>query len=132
MNDDARRALAERFVAALATPDTDALAAILAPDARFWVNIGPSEYDRTERLALLALEHSHLATLEMAEVRIQTTAEGFVVEAVTVATTSDGVSLAIPVCLVVDVRDGRVGRVAEYADSADAAPLLRAMSGGRP
>ena len=40
--------------------------------------------------------------------------------------------LAIPVCLVVDVRDGRVGRVAEYADSADAAPLLRAMSGGRP
>jgi uncharacterized protein len=130
MSRDEARALAEDFVAALAAPGTDALAALLAPDARFWVNIGPSEYDRSERLAILAVEHSHLDTLGFAEVRIQTTDDGFVIQAVTQATTRGGASLTIPICLVADVRDGRVSRVAEYADSAAAASLLHEMSGG--
>jgi ketosteroid isomerase-like protein len=123
--------VASDFVAALADSDIEALRALLAPDASFWVNIGSSSFSVDERLAVLEQERSHLVALTFEGVRTQATPTGFVVQLTTVATTTAGTDLRIPVCLVATADGDRVSRVEEYADSAEAAPLLRLMYGGR-
>jgi len=122
--------LASAFVDALAVPDVDALRSLLAPDARFWVNIGPASFSADERFALLETERSHLRALEFDEVRTHPTPTGFVVQLTTTATTNDGTDLRIPICLVATTDDDVITRVDEYADSAPAAPLLDLMFGG--
>ena len=122
--------LASAFVDALAVPDVDALRALVAPDAQFWVNIGPSSFSADERFALLATERSHLRALEFEDVRTHSTPTGFVIQLTTAATTNDGADLRIPVCLVATADDDVITRVDEYADSAPAAPLLDLMLGG--
>lgn len=122
--------LAAIFVDALSVPDIDALRSLLAPDARFWVNIGPATFSTEERLALLEVERSHLRALDFEEVRVHPTPTGFVVQLTTVASTSDGTDLRIPVCLVATTEDDVITRVEEYADSAPAGPLLALMYGG--
>jgi ketosteroid isomerase-like protein len=123
--------VATRFVEALAGPDLDTLKALIASDARFWINIGPADLSRDERLAVLEVERAHLTTLAFDDVRVRPTTDGFVIQLTTSATTTDGIDLRIPVCLLVEVDpDGSIVRVDEYADSAPAAPLLRAVMGG--
>jgi uncharacterized protein len=123
--------LADRFVEALEAADVDALRALLAPDARFWINIGPTDLSADQRLAVLETERAHLSALALVETRVLPTADGFVVQFTTQGTTIDGAELHIPVCLVVTVgAAGTIQRVDEYADSAPAKPLLRSMSGG--
>jgi ketosteroid isomerase-like protein len=123
--------VATRFVEALTGPDVDALEEMIAPDARFWINIGPADLSRDERFAVLEVERAHLRTLAFDDVRVRSTADGFVIQLTTSATTTDGIDLRIPVCLVVEVDGGgSIVRVDEYADSAPAGPLLRAGMGG--
>ncbi|MSO78281.1 MAG: nuclear transport factor 2 family protein [Acidimicrobiia bacterium] len=121
--------LAERFVKALMTIDVDTLRTCLAPDARFWVNIGPTEFTIDQRLGALELEGQHLAEHGVEDVRITSTEYGFVVQLVTVGTTTGGEALRVAVCLVATVNDGLITRVDEYADSEAAKPLLRALYG---
>ncbi len=121
-------AVATRFVEALAGPDVEALRTMIAPHARCWINIGPAELSRDDRLTMLGVERAHLRTLAFADVRTHPTSDGFVVQLTTSATTTDGVELHIPVCLVARLDDvGTIVRLDEYADSAPAAPLLEAM-----
>jgi ketosteroid isomerase-like protein len=122
--------LAERFVDAVMHVDVDRLRACLAPDAVFWVNIGPSEFTLEQRLAVLELEGQHLAEHSAEDVRVTTTEHGFVAQLVSVGTTTGGESLRVEVCLVAKVHEGLVTRVDEYADSEAAKPLLRALYGG--
>jgi ketosteroid isomerase-like protein len=122
--------VAADFVAALAGPDVGALRALLTPDAAFWVNIGSRSFSAEERFGLLEKERSHLRTLAFEEVRTHATPAGFVVQLTTVATTTDGADLRIPICLVATTDGDRVRRVEEYADSAAAAPLLHLMYEG--
>jgi ketosteroid isomerase-like protein len=122
--------VAAAFVNALSVPDVEALRSLLAPEARFWVNIGPATFSTEERLSLLEVERSHLRTLAFEDVRVHPTPTGFVVQLCTVATTSDGADLRIPVCLVATADDDVINRVEEYADSAPAGPLLALMHGG--
>jgi ketosteroid isomerase-like protein len=121
--------LAQRFVDAIARVDLDELQACLAPDARFWVNIGPSDYSADERLAVLDLERQNLREHGADDVRITTTDAGFVAQLTSTGTTTAGESLRVCVCLVATVADGAITRVDEYADSAAAAPLIRAIYG---
>jgi ketosteroid isomerase-like protein len=121
--------LAQRFVDAIARVDLDALRTCLAPDARFWVNIGPSEYSAHERLAVLELERQNLREHNAADVRITATDAGFVAQLTSTGTTTAGESLRVCVCLVATIADGVITRVDEYADSAAAAPLIRAIYG---
>lgn len=125
-----RGRLADAFVGALAVPDVAALRSLVDPDARFWINIGPADYSAADRFALLDVERSHLRALAFEDVRVNPTTAGFVAQLTTVATTTAGVELRIPVCLVVTVADGIIVRVDEYADSTAAAPLIDAMLGG--
>lgn len=121
--------LAERFVKSLMNIDVAALRTCLAPDARFWVNIGPSEFSVDERLAVLELEGQHLAEHGVEDVQITSTERGFVVQLVTVGKTTAGDALRVAVCLVATINDGLVTSVDEYADSEAAKPLLRALYG---
>jgi ketosteroid isomerase-like protein len=124
--------LPSAFVAALADPDPSALRALLAPTARFWVNIGELELSTDQRLALLERERSHLRALEFEDVRTRAVSSGFVVQATTVMTTTDAAELRVPVCLVATTDDGVITAVDEYADSAAVAHLLELLAAGDP
>jgi ketosteroid isomerase-like protein len=117
-------ALARGLVDALSGPDLDRLRALVSPEARCWVNIGPVELSAEERFAVLAVERSHLNDLRFDDVRVRVTDVGFVVQLTTVAVLRDGGRLRIPVCLVATTDRGRITRLEEYADSGPAAPLL--------
>jgi ketosteroid isomerase-like protein len=121
--------LAHQFVDAIMNVDVDGLRACLAPDARFWVNIGPREFSIDERLAVLDLERQNLAEHEAQDTRVTPTERGFVAQLVSVGTTTAGDALRVDVCLVATVTDGLITRVDEYADSQAAKPLLRALYG---
>ena len=121
--------LVERFVNALMHIDVATLRTCLAPDARFWVNIGPAEFTIDQRLGVLELEGQHLAEHTAEDIHVTTTEHGFVVQLVTVGTTTGGEALRVAVCLVATVNDGLITRVDEYADSEAAKPLLRALYG---
>ncbi len=121
--------LAGRFVDAIMHVDIDGLRACLAADARFWVNIGPSEYTIEQRLAVLELEREHLAEHVAEDIRVTSTENGFVAQLVSVGTTTSGEAMRVAVCLVATVTDGLITRVDEYADSEAAKPLLRALYG---
>ena len=121
--------LARRFVDAVMNVDLDGLRACLAPDARFWVNIGPTEYSVDERLAVLELERQNLREHRADDVRVTQTGRGFVAQLVSVGTTTGGERMRVAVCLVATVDHGLVTRMDEYADSEAAKPLLRAIYG---
>ena len=121
--------LARQFVDAIMRVDVDALRECLAPGARFWVNIGPSEFSTDERFAVLELERQHLAEHDAQDIRVTPSDTGFVAQLVSVGTTTSGEHLRVAVCLVATVADGRITRVEEYADSEAAKPLLRALYG---
>ncbi|MEX0665286.1 MAG: nuclear transport factor 2 family protein [Acidimicrobiia bacterium] len=121
--------LAERFVDAVTRVDLDALCVCLAPGARFWVNIGPSEYSADERLAVLELERQNLREHRAEDVRITATDEGFIAQLTSIGTTTRDESMRVAVCLIASVADDLITRVDEYADSAAAAPLIRAIYG---
>lgn len=122
-------ALADRFVDALERIDLEALRTCLAPAARFWVNIGPTEYSVDERFAVLALEEQHLREHRLEDVRVTVTERGFVLQFTSAGALVDGETVRVAVCLVATVADGLVTRVDEYADSAAAAPLIQAVFG---
>jgi ketosteroid isomerase-like protein len=120
-------ALVDAFARAIARGDADGLRALCAPDAVFWLNLGPVEMPAAERLALIERERAHTRSMAAVDVRVTPTADGFVVQQTSVVTMPSGDELRIPVCVLVTVRDGRVTRVDEYADSAAAGPLIAAL-----
>jgi len=121
--------LARQFIDAIMRVDVEALRGYLAPEARFWVNIGPSEFSIDERLAVLDLELQNLAEHEAQDIHVTPTESGFVAQLVSVGTTTTGEQMRVAICLVATVADGRITRVDEYADSEAAKPLLRALYG---
>lgn len=123
------RALVDAFTAAIACADADGLRAVCAPDAMFWINMGPTEMTATERLALVERERAHARSIDAVDVRVIDGTDGFVVQQTTVVTMPSGEELRIPVCLVATVHDGRITRVDEYGDSAAAAPMIAALFG---
>lgn len=51
-------------------------------------------------------------------------ASGYIQQHVLRGTAPNGVEVAIPACLVVQLRDGLIARLDEYLDSAAVAPLI--------
>lgn len=121
--------LADRLLDAFGRYDAAALAPLLAPDMRRWVNITEQEQDAAATIAHLELEAKHIADARF-EVRGQvTTDEGFVLQIVVEGTTTGGTPFSVPACLVVAVQDGLITRIDEYADIAAARPIIKAMFG---
>lgn len=119
--------LVDRLLDAFGRYDAEALAPLLAPGMRRWVNITEQEQDGAATIAHLELEAQHIADAHF-EVRQQVaTDEGFVLQIVVEGTTKGGVAFRVPACLVVAVDDGLITRIDEYADIAAARPIIKEM-----
>jgi len=104
---------------------------VYAPGVSTWHNVGeweapirstPSRRRRMDAGADLSVE----------DVKCRVFDGGFVVQAVTVGTSTSGARVRVPTCLVVTVIDGRIARFEEYADSAASTALFGAADGAGP
>lgn len=115
--------LCERFFAAVAAGDLDAVRSIYAPDAVIWHNNDQAEQSVEANLRVLRWATSRIAGFRYDEVRRAVTPEGFMEQHVLCGTAPNGEELRVPACIVCTVRDGRITRLDEYLDSAQIAAL---------
>jgi ketosteroid isomerase-like protein len=116
--------LCERFFAAVAAGDLDAVRAMYAPDAAIWHNNDGLEQTVEQNMRILRWATSAISGFHYEDVRRRATADGFIEEHVMRGTAPNGEELRVHTCLVCTVRDGRITRVNEYFDSAQIAALL--------
>ncbi len=115
--------LCERFFAAVAASDLDAVRAIYAPDAVIWHNNDGAEQSDDENLRVLRWATSRIAGFRYEDVRRSATSDGFIEQHVLRGTAPNGEELLVPACIVCTVVDGRITRLDEYFDSAQIAAL---------
>ena len=124
MSDDDVLALAATFQEASDAGDVETLRSLYAPDAVVWHNADAKEQTVEDVLAMTPWIRENLRGLRHVDVRRQRTGHGFVQQHVLRATTPSDAELAVPACIVVEVRDGRITRLDEYLDTAAFAVLL--------
>ena len=117
-------ALAERFMAAVASGDVRTVREIYADDAVIWHNNDRSSQGVEENLRVLEWMQRNVADVRYEEVQRLATESGFVEQHVLRGRTLMGAELDVPACLVCTIVDGRITRLEEYLDSAHLAPLL--------
>lgn len=115
--------LAERFIAALAAGDVEAVRAIYAPDAKLWHNNDEIEQTVDQNLRVLAWLIRALPERQCRIVRREILPDGFFQQHVLEGVLADGQPFAMPACVVVQAKDGRIVRLDEYLDPAAGAPL---------
>jgi ketosteroid isomerase-like protein len=115
--------LCERFFAAAAAGDVEAVRGIYAPDAVIWHNNDGREQTVEQNLGVLAWATSRIEGFRYEDVRRTVTDSGFIEQHVLRGRAPNGVELRVPACLVCTVVDGRIARVDEYFDSAQIAAL---------
>lgn len=114
-------AVAERFFAAVAAGDLDAVRDVYAPDAGIWHNTDDVVQTVDENLATLGWVVANLRDREYGDVRRSATADGFVQQHVLRVTNRAGRRVEIPACIVVRLAGDRIARLDEYLDSAGVA-----------
>ena len=117
-------ALATDFFAAITRGDLEAVASLYAPDVAVWHNVTAKIQTQDENLALLGSLVPKVSEWRYEEVRRRCFDGGFVQQHVLRGRNAKGESVAVPVCLVAEVRDGKVARIDEYLDSRAAGPLF--------
>lgn len=126
MSDDAMRALAKRFFDCVEAGDIDGLVACYASDAEIWHNTdgliqGPDDNRKT-----LAGMVTRILDRVYDDRRVDVFPGGFVQQHVLRGTRKhDGVRLALPACIICQVRDGKITRLDEYFDSAHVAEFRK-------
>jgi ketosteroid isomerase-like protein len=123
-HDEEMLALAERFFAAVAAGDAEAVRSIYAPDVVVWHNHDGGTQTGEQNLRVLAAATHAITGFRYEEVRRRPTPDGFIEQHVLRGTAPDGTELAVPACIVCTVADGRITRLDEYFDSAHIAALL--------
>jgi ketosteroid isomerase-like protein len=118
--------LAGRFWQAMTSFDEAGLAALLAPDAKRWVNVLGVEADRGGILAAARAERTLLAEPVFQLRRSAGTGDGFVL-VFDLTATCDGTPMAATVCLLATARDGYIQRMDEFVDGQQVIPLMRAL-----
>ncbi|MCC7363299.1 MAG: nuclear transport factor 2 family protein [Dehalococcoidia bacterium] len=126
MPTDAKTSLdvAERFFAAIASADIEAVRTCYAPDARIWHNVGGEEQGVEENLRLLGWVTRNTGDYRYEDVRRQASEEGFIQQHVLRGTNRKGHPVEVPACVVARVSDGRITRIDEYIDSAASGVLF--------
>ncbi|MCG9916086.1 MAG: nuclear transport factor 2 family protein [Phenylobacterium sp.] len=115
--------LAERFIAALAAGDVEAVRAIYAPDAKLWHNNDEIEQTVDQNLRVLAWLIRALPERQYRILRREILPDGFFQQHVLEGVLADGQPFAMHACVVVQSKDGRIIRLDEYLDPAAGAPL---------
>lgn len=107
--------LADRFFAAAAAHDLDAVRALYADDARIWHNWDDHEQDVDENLATLGSLPQRYDRFDYDAVRTVALTDGFVRQHDIVVARGDR-SARVPAILRGYVADGRITRIEEYFD----------------
>ncbi len=103
---------------------------LYAPDVHTWhaATGAVMPIDPTTNDPSFARLRAAVPDLRREDVRTESFAGGWVVQATTVGTV-DGAEVRVNACLVARLDDeGRIARFEEYADSASAAPFVRALT----
>ena len=117
--------VAERYAAAVAAGDDDALRALHAPTARVWHNTDGLEQSIEENIALSQWLRGKVPDLAFDDVTFVATTDGFVRRHLMTGTGLSG-PFAVPSCMVFTLdADGLIARAEEYIDSAALAPLRK-------
>jgi len=116
-------ALAERFLGAIESGDTDTVRACYAPDAKIWHNNDGIEQTVDQNMKSLGWFIRNLPDRHYRLVRREALPDGFLQQHVLEATLPDGVRWALDACVIVRVKDGLIVRLDEYLDSAQTAAL---------
>lgn len=98
---------------------------LYADGATTWHNIGEREREvEIQRTPSRTCANDAGSDLRVVEARVKVFDGGWVFQGTTVGTNPAGEPVRIPVCLVVELRDGRIARFEEYADSRVVEALL--------
>lgn len=119
--------VAERFFAAIAAGDHDAVRAIYAPDARVWHNTDGLDHSGqtvAENLATLGYLHRRLKDIAYDVQFRAETPEGFAQRHILRGRLATGAAFAMPAAIFCAVSSGRITGLWEYFREADVAPLL--------
>jgi ketosteroid isomerase-like protein len=126
MSDDAMRALAKRFFDYVEAGDVDGLVACYAPDAKIWHNTDGLEQRPEDNRKTLKAMAERILDRVYDERRVAVHPGGFTHQHVLRGTRKhDGVRLALPACIVCQVKDGKITRLDEYFDSAHVAEFRK-------
>lgn len=110
--------LAGRFLDAIERGDVAAATACYAPDAVIWHNSDGAETSAAANRKTLEGFVRAAPERRYENRRVTAHENGFVEQHVLRARLADGRELALPACLVCEVRDGAIVRLDEYFDSA--------------
>lgn len=117
--------VAERFFAAVAAGDLDAVGALYADDVVVWHNHDGFEQDKAGNLRTLQWVMANIDGFRYEEVRRSPTDDGFVQQHVARGTNRRGEPVEMPACIVVRIEAGRITRLDEYLDSRQADQFAR-------
>ena len=123
MTETAYLALAERFVHALETGDTETVLDCYAPDAKIWHNTDGIEQTVEQNMKVLAWITRKLPGRTYRIVRREALSDGFLQQHVLTAALPDGSTFEMAACVIIRVENGKITRLDEYLDSAAAAVL---------
>ncbi len=125
-DDEAMRALCQRFFDCVEAGDVDGLVACYAADARIWHNTDRQEQAPEDNRKTLTGMVARILDRDYADRRVQTFPGGFVQQHVLKGTRKhDGVRVELAACIVCEVRDGLIIRLDEYFDSAAVAEFRK-------
>ena len=126
MTDDAMRALAKRFFDCVEAGDIDGLVACYAPDAKIWHNTDEQIQGPEDNKKTLAGMVTRILDRVYDDRRVDVFPGGFVQQHILRGVRKhDGVRLALPACIVCQVKDARITRLDEYFDSAHVAEFRK-------
>jgi ketosteroid isomerase-like protein len=117
-------ALASRLFEAIERADIAAVEQIYAPDVEYWVNFT----DQTQGLDTI-LEMTRLFSRKVMDLHYEIESReffpgGFVQRCRITGELASGEALAVPLCLVIYVKDGRISRLYEYINVASFMPVF--------
>ena len=117
--------LAERFVGAIQSGDTDTVRACYHPDAKLWHNTDNIEQTVDQNMKVLGWFINNLPDRNYRVLRREALSDGFLQQHVLEATLPDGSLFKMSACVVVRVENGVITRLDEYLDSAEASVLRK-------
>ncbi len=115
--------LARHFLRLLEEGDQEKARACYAEDARIWHNFDDYEQDVDENLQTLGWMVKNSRSRRYDIQRLEEIEGGYLQQHVLRIETRSGEQIAMPACVVVQVRDGRIARIEEYLDPASAVKL---------
>lgn len=115
--DTAHRSLCHALFDALEAGDVEAVGECYAPDMTMWFNVTGQTITREENLEAVDTGRGLHRRRLYNDRTIHTFDDGFLAQYTTLVVTHSGRNVALPACLVGEVRDGKITKLYEYLDS---------------